>query len=115
MPRLPNVLAEYCQALPALRQQRIKPIIALIRKLYPQATCSLEYKMPTFRIDEKRWMSVGNQKSYLSVYTCSLAHIQSFKDKYPKIKNGTGCINFKDKDDIPLDDLAEVIHHALGD
>lgn len=73
---------------------------------------SMRYKMPTYELGEG-WIALANQKDYISVYTCSAEHIVNFKKKHPKIKTGKGCINFKDGDDIPLNDLKGVIKSAM--
>jgi uncharacterized protein YdhG (YjbR/CyaY superfamily) len=68
--------------------------------------------MPTYRKGEG-WVALANQKNYISLYTCGYHHIESFKTHYPDIKTGKGCINFRDKDDIPLKDIEAVVRHAI--
>lgn len=84
----------------------------LIKELYPDAEESMKYKMPTYTTAQG-WVAVANQKSYISLYTCSSEHLASFKAAHPGIKTGKGCINFRDKDPIPLEDLKPVIHSAV--
>ena len=105
-------LDQYLDALPKNRRARLQQIRELILAMYPDAVESMRYKMPTYEYKEG-WISVGNQKHYVSLYTCMEQHILSFKASYPKIKTGKGCINFKDKDPIPLEDLKPVIQSAL--
>lgn len=102
----------YLEALPHERRSRLSSIVAKFEKLYPAATASMRYKMPTFEY-EQGWVAVASQKHYISVYTCSAEHLEAFKAAQPKIKTGKGCINFKDSDDIPLDDLDSVIDSAM--
>lgn len=40
-------------------------------------------------------------------------YLEAFKKMYPDIKIGKGCINFCDKDAIPLYDLATVARSAM--
>lgn len=94
------------------RLTRFNDIIELVSANFPQATMTLEYKMPTFRLGDN-WLAVGNQKNYCSVYTCMAEHLAGFKKKYPRIKTGKGCINLKDKDIFELNDLVPVIKSAL--
>ncbi len=68
--------------------------------------------MPTYEAGEG-WVAAANQKNCISLYTCSAEHLESFKRKHPKIKTGKGCINFKDSDDIPINDLIPVIKSAM--
>jgi len=65
---------KYLQAVPAERKARMKEIHSMILDLFPDAVVDMTYKMPTY----------------------GYHHIESFKTKYPKIKTGKGCINFRD-------------------
>lgn len=105
-------LDSYLDAIPPARRARFDAIRALIAELYPEASESMRYKMPTYEY-EQGWIALANQKSYISVYTCSAEHIAAFRQRHPALKTGTGCINFRDRDDIPLDDLKAVISSAL--
>lgn len=105
-------LPTYLAAIPESRRARFESIRKLIRKRFPEAEESMRYKMPTFEY-ETGWIALANQKNYISVYTCMAAHIADFKRRHPAIKTGTGCINFRDGDEIPLRDLEQVIANAL--
>lgn len=105
-------LQQYIDAIPVSRAARFASIRALIRRLYPAAVESMRYQMPTFEYRDG-WIALANRKHYLSVYTCMAAHIAEFRASHPAIRTGTGCINFRDRDEIPLDDLAQVIRNAL--
>lgn len=111
-------IEDYLKDIPPHRLPGFESIITLIRDMYPNAIESMKYKMPTFENalhdgENPGWIALANKKSYLSVYTCMAAHIKSFKALHPDIKTGTGCINFRDKDSIPLQDLKSVISNAL--
>jgi len=103
---------EYLKTAPAERQARIRKIHSMILDLYPGATVDMTYKMPTYRVGEG-WVALGNQKQYISVYTCGYHHIEFFRTKHPKVKTGKGCINFRDFEDIPISDLRDVVRHAI--
>ena len=103
---------DYINNIPLHRRARFLQIRQCIISLFPNAIESMKYKMPTFELDS-HWIALANQKSYLSVYTCAAHHILSFKQKYPKIKTGKGCLNIKDKDEFILEDLTCVIQSAL--
>ena len=65
---------------------------------------TMTYKMPTYRVGAG-WVAIANQKHHVSLYTCGPHHIEDFKARYPGIKTGKGCINFRDKDELPVADL----------
>ncbi len=107
-----ETITKYLESVPQHRRERLSKIHELIIGLYPKARVDLSYKMPTYR-QKSAWVAIANQKYYISVYTCGYHHIEAFKSKHPNIKTGKGCINFKDSDSIPTDDLTQVIRHAM--
>ncbi len=117
MVKVPPEIIEYLSTIPEGRKRKLVDLMDLIKKLYPDAQASMRYKMPTYEIEgdaKTRWIAVANKKQYVSLYTCAAHHLVAFKKLHPKIKTGTGCINFKEKDALPLEDIAQVIHSALG-
>jgi uncharacterized protein YdhG (YjbR/CyaY superfamily) len=105
-------IAEYIDAVPIDRKDRLMSIIDTIKSLYPAAEESMKYRMPTYTLGEG-WVAVANQKSYISLYTCSAEHLAAFKQQHPDIKTGKGCINFRSRDPIPIDDIKPVIASAM--
>ncbi len=105
-------LQSYLEAIPSSRRQRVDSIRQLVLKLYPSASESMRNKMPTFEWAEG-WIAVAKQKNYVSLYSYSAQHIAAFKLNHPTIKTGQGCINFRDRDMIPLDGSKAVIASAL--
>lgn len=105
-------IEKYMADIPPHRFSRFNAIFTLITQHYPTANISLKYKMPTFELNN-RWIAIANQKSYISVYTCVAEHIAEFQALHPKVKTGKGCINIKDSDDFPVEDLLSIISKAL--
>ena len=102
----------YIQLTPEQRRKRLISIHRLIMKLYPDAIVDMSYKMPTYRYGDG-WVTLANQKNYLSLYTCGESHLESYKSRHPQQKTGKGCINFRARDEIHYDDLEYVIRHAI--
>ena len=102
----------YLENTPAHRKKTLAAIHRLILKFFPKAEVSMKYKMPTYEWLDG-WVALANQKNYISLYTCGPQHLEVFKNKHPKIKTGKGCINFRDKDEIPFSTLEDVIISAI--
>ena len=102
----------YIDSLPTARKVRFLTIVNLINQLFPEAEESMNHRMPTYN-NGKGWVAVGNQKNYISLYTCSADHIKKFKKAHPVFKTGKTCINFLDGDEIPVDALKSVITSAM--
>jgi uncharacterized protein YdhG (YjbR/CyaY superfamily) len=103
----------YLETIPPVRRSRFDSLHRLILDLYPQAVVDMKYRMPTYQVDDG-WVAVANQKNYISLYTCGYHHIEKFKAKHPDIKTGKGCINFRDKDALPLADIEDIVKHAIS-
>lgn len=106
-----DVLA-YFDAVDASRRVRLEALHNLIVECFPDVSIDMKYKMPTYTHGEG-WVAIANQKSYVSLYTCSAAHLETFKARHPDVKTGKGCINFRAKDEIPVADVKEVVRHAM--
>ena len=102
----------YFESVPHERKGMVMKLHELIVGLYPDAEVDMSYKMPTYRANNS-WVCWANQKSYVSLYTCGAPHIAEFKKKYPDIKTGKGCINFKPSDPFSVTALKKVIRHAI--
>jgi uncharacterized protein YdhG (YjbR/CyaY superfamily) len=106
------VIEAYVAALEPLRRERGEALDALIRTLVPDADVSIDFRMPHYRRGE-HFIAWASQKRCLSVYTCSAERSAAFRAKWPKIKAGVGCVNFKDTDPFPVDDLQTLVRDAL--
>ena len=106
-------IKKYMATVPVSRKTKIESLHALITKAFPKATVDMRYKMPTYQFGDG-WVAIANQKNYVSLYTRGYHHIESFKSRYPTIKTGKGCINFKDSDPFPLKDIESVVKHAIN-
>jgi uncharacterized protein YdhG (YjbR/CyaY superfamily) len=107
-----QAVTDYLDAVPASRKEKIDTLHRLILECFPTATVDMQYKMPTYKHGEG-WVALANQKSYVSLYTCSALHLEDFRQRCPDIKTGKGCINFRQKDEIPEDAVRSVIEHAI--
>ena len=90
---------KYFADLPDLRKRKLEALHQMIRKLFPNATVDMSYKMPTYRLSDG-WVAIANQKNYVSLYTCGPEHIDGFKEKHPDIKTGKGLYQFQGKSGI---------------
>jgi len=102
----------YFAAAPGEHVEMLSKLHNMIMVLYPDAVVDMTYRMPTYKF-KSGWVALANQKHYVSLYTCGSHHIAEFKERYPDIKTGKGCINFKRSDRIPVTALKKVIRHAI--
>jgi len=102
----------YFDAVPQERRPLVHALHEMIMGLYPNAQVVMSYKIPTYKA-KSGWVALANQKHYVSLYTCGPHHIAELKAKYPAVKTGTGCINLKLTDSVPIAALKKVVKHAI--
>lgn len=107
-----EAVERYFAELPRERRAVVQRLHALVLELYPHAEVDFSYSMPTYRVDEG-WVSLANQKRYVSLYTCGEQHLAEFRKRHPRIKTGKGCINLKPDAELPEAALRQVIRHAI--
>ena len=105
-------VAAYFDAVPASRRAHVDALHAAILECFPDASIDMRYRMPTYSHGDG-WVALANQKNYVSLYTCSSTHLAQFRERHPAVKTGKGCINFRQKDVLPLDDVKAVVRHAM--
>lgn len=103
---------DYFDTLPSSRKSHMKSLHDVIMDCFPTAAVDMRYKMPTYRHGDG-WVAIANQKNYVSLYTCSALHLEEFRNKHPEYKTGKGCINFREKDEIPISAIKAVVQHAI--
>ena len=102
----------YLDAIPKERKSLFNKLQKLIKSMYPDVEVLMWYRMPTYKA-KSGWVALANQKHYVSLYTNGAHNIAEFMKKYPKMKTGTGCINFRDTDPFPVAAIRNVIRKAI--
>jgi uncharacterized protein YdhG (YjbR/CyaY superfamily) len=73
---------------------------------------TMSYRMPNYEKGAS-WVAIGNQKKYISVYFCSEEIIQNIRIKHPELSTGKGCIRIRDRQEVPIEDLAVSFRKAM--
>lgn len=103
---------KYVDAIPAEQKPLFDRLQALILELYPDAEIVISYQIPTYKARGGR-VSLGLWKDGVSLYTTDPQHIETFKAKHPSIKTGKASLNFRLTDEVPEEDLREVVDRAI--
>ncbi len=102
----------FVSGVPDDRRPLFNRIRALIERLYPEASLSLWYGVPTFKT-KSGWVSLSYWKEGVSLHSNGRHNIAEFKAAHPQIKTGTGTINLRLSDEVPEASLAQVIRTAM--
>lgn len=107
-----EAVQRYIDAIPAEQRPLFDRLQSLILELYPDAEIVLSYQVPTYKARGGR-VSLGLWKDGVSLYTTGPQYIEKFKSKHLKVKSGKASLNFRLTDDLPEQDLREVIRQAI--
>jgi len=102
----------YFDAVPADKRAYIEKLHALILKQFSQAEVVISYGILMYRV-KQGWVGLGCWKGGVSLYTSGTHHLEEFKARHPGVKCGKGSINLKLGEALPLNDLKQVIRHAM--
>ena len=102
----------FMDSIPSDKKPLFERLQALVLSLYPDAMLALSYGVPTYRV-KTGWVALGHWKDGVSVYTNGRHNIEEFRSAHPAVKTGTGTINFRVTDEIPMDSLSRVIRLAM--
>ena len=108
-----QAIARYMARVPKARRERALALHGLILSLFPQVAVSLEHRMPTYRLGGN-FIAWGSMKQHLAVVTCSAERIAGFRARHAEVQGGRGCLRFRDRQRLPLADLAQVVKNALA-
>jgi len=76
---------------------------ALVREDFPEATLTLAYRMPTYRVGRRR-LHVGVWAHGVSLYGWDKDHAAGVLDRHPHLRTSTGTVRLRPAD---LDTLTE--------
>jgi uncharacterized protein YdhG (YjbR/CyaY superfamily) len=102
----------FVDAVPGDRRPLFDRLHAIIMSLYPEASPVMWYRVPTYRT-KTGWLALGYWKNGVSLYTNGRHNIAEFKAKHPRIRTGTGSINFGVTDPLPVVSVERVVKHAM--
>jgi uncharacterized protein YdhG (YjbR/CyaY superfamily) len=86
----------------------------LILAVHPEATMALSYKMPTYKVGNRR-LFVGVWQHGVSIYGWHPGHENAFTSRHPELKTSKGTVRLRPEDAaaIPDDELSDLVRAAL--
>ena len=102
----------FLNSIPVDKRPMFERLQTLVRSLYPDATLVLSYGVPTYRV-KTGWVALGYWRDGVSLYTNGRHNIDEFRASHPHVKTGTGSINFRLTDEVPVESLTGVIRRAM--
>ena len=100
---------EYLEALPDDRRAAMEELRATIRAAAPEATETIAYDMPAFRIGGEFFVSYAAYKRHYSLFPASGAVVEALGDELRPFLSGAATLQFPASAPIPLSLVRKVV------
>ncbi|MBN2154891.1 MAG: DUF1801 domain-containing protein [Candidatus Lokiarchaeota archaeon] len=103
---------EYIMNLPETSQNILLQIRNVVRELAPNATETISYQIPTFKLAKKNLVHFAAFKNHIGFYPTPSA-IEAFRDKLGNYDTSKGSIKFPLNNEIPYDLITEIVRYRV--
>lgn len=111
MKNSPQTVEEYLENFPLEQQEIGKRIRKLIQEIAPDATESISYGMPAYKLNGPL-VYFGLMKQHLGVYATGTS-MPEFDAALEKYKRSKGAIQFQYKEEIPYDLIKQIVEFRV--
>ena len=109
-----HTVEEYISGFPAETQVRLETIRQTIKKNAPEATESISYGMPAYKLNKKPLVYFGGFAKHIGFYATPSGH-QEFKKELSVYKQGKGSVQFPLSEPLPVDLIAEIVKFRVSE
>ena len=114
----PTTIDDYIATFPEDVQGRLQLIRLKIRALAPDATETISYGIPTFKLNKSPLVYFAGWKDHISLYVNAVEDgrylVQAYADRLGKAKVGSANVAFKRLADLDRDVLREMVRRAAS-
>lgn len=108
----PNNIDEYIQQYPKSIQEILTKIRQIVIELAPQATETISYQIPTFKLGKRNLVHFGAYKNFVSFYPTPSALI-AFSKELAQYKTSKGAVRFQLDEPIPYDLIKKMVRFRI--
>jgi len=109
----PDVSA-YIDEVPAARREAMLVLRELVRRVRPEATESMRFRMPTYDLDGQDWCAFASQKQYISIYVMDQATIDRHLADLAGCNVGKCCIRAGTLEGFPMHVIETILTEAAA-
>jgi uncharacterized protein YdhG (YjbR/CyaY superfamily) len=106
-----KTIDEYIASFPKDIQHLMERLRKAIKEEAPQATETINYQMPTFKLNGNL-VHFAAYKNHIGFYPAPSA-IEAFKDKLSSYKTSKGAIQFPLDKSLPIDLIKEMVRYRI--
>lgn len=108
MQKAPDTVDAYIGSFPEKVKERLSILRDIIRQHAPNATESMAYGMPAYKLNKKPLVYFGGFEKHIGFYATPSGH-EAFKKELSSFKQGKGSVQFPLDQPLPVDLIAEMV------
>ena len=105
---------QYFNEIPEQRRKTLESIRQLIKSTVPDVKETMDYRMPTYVVDNNILFALANQKNYLAFYVIPYDLLEPLEQDINIFNHGKSCIRFTNLPDKKQEVIEKVIRHIAG-
>ena len=105
---------EYIALFEGVNRKKLEQLRETVRSVAPNASESISYHMPAYKLNGKVLVYFACQKSHIGFYPTPSA-IEAFKDVLTPYKTSKGVVQFKLSEDLPLNLVKEMVQFKVSE
>ena len=111
---LPDDVRAYIDALDGPHRRLFDHLHELILGELPDASVVISYRMPMYKVGRRHVGLNAGRPNGVTLTTTAPEHIAEFRRRHPEFKANKASIQFGFDDELPDDDIRDVIRRATS-
>lgn len=109
----PATVPSYLEALPVDRREALLQVRDVVRRVFPHAHETMQYRMPTYEVAGSARVAIASQKNHLALYVLDEDAVRRHRPRLGKVDVGKCCIRFRRLSDLKMDAVEALLHDAV--
>ncbi len=105
---------QYFNEVPEQRRETLNSVRQLIQSVVPHVKETMDYRMPTYVVDNNILFALANQKNYLAFYVIPYDLLEPFEQDLNIFNHGKSCIRFTSLTENKREVIERVIQYVAG-
>lgn len=111
----PSPIDSYLAGLRAEQRDALEHLRAEVARLVPDATETMSYGLPTFKLNGRPLLAYGGWKEHCSIYPMSGEFLAAHADALQGYGRTKGSLHFTPDAPLPDELLADLVHRRVAD
>jgi uncharacterized protein YdhG (YjbR/CyaY superfamily) len=103
----------YFARLPDDRREALLSVRDVVRRVFPHAHETMQYRMPTFEVSGSARVAIASQKNHLALYVLDEDAVRRHRPRLGNVDVGKCCIRFRRLEDLRMDAVEALLHDAV--